>query len=621
MWARLSSIIILTFIIGCTTEDSANVATGGRISPTYAGPAELAYCSTVITYSAPNKVTVSGTAEYTRRNPWGTAGVGSGGLGGALTSSTHAATVHPIRHAEIRVTDAAGNVVQCGETSATGTFSLDLPLGNTNYTLSVNSRSYNSYLRASVLNRPEQNVFYSLQTSVNASTDSSGLALMAAAGGTQVLGAAFNILDQLHNANDYLRTKVSSCNATFNGCRDVSLASPIGKVVAYWEKGYNPNGYFGSDRGLSFYLPGYSRLFISGGLNGDVDNSDSDHFDNSVIVHEYGHFLEDTVFASDSPGGSHNGDAIIDPRLAWSEGWGNFFQGAVRGNARYVDTSGNDDGTTRLFYDADLENEQVGIDTVTEANQGNFREFSVTRMLWDVTDNTPGESVHGASDDVVDTATHGFMEIWAALTKTSNGFRDTDWAFRNVGHLHYAQQMLGAGSTSWANPRTVNWHRGGTTDFANFVKLEGSGGTCNYIASAGAPANIPANTYTQSLTPVASSSDLLNNFDFYHVKITSSGTYTFTLTYQDANGAGTVADLDLYLYGETADLSDSSTILKYSRATPTGAVNTAKTETITIALTPGNYLLMVTAYVGSATGTQAYYSIKQGSTQLCPATL
>src|SRR6185295_15313242 len=104
----------------------------------------------------------------------------------------------------------------------------------------------------------------------------------------------------------------------------------------------------------------------------DTDNSDTDHFDNSVIIHEYGHFLEDNMFNSDSPGGSHNGDKVIDPRLAWSEGWGNFIQGAVRNVARYTDSLGNDDGTTRLIYDADMENAQIGNDTPNANGEGNF---------------------------------------------------------------------------------------------------------------------------------------------------------------------------------------------------------------------------------------------------------
>ncbi len=611
MWARLGPIFILTFIMGCTSEDSGNVATSGRISPTYSGPAELAYCASAIAYGMP-KVTVSGTAQYTRRNPWGTLGTGNGGLGGATTASAHPATVHNIRYAEIRITDPAGNVVQCAETDGNGDFSFELPQGNTAYTISVNSRANNSFLIASVLNRPEQNQVYSLQTTVNASNNTTGIALMADASGSTTLGAAFNILDQFLNANDYLRAQVGTCSVSFAGCPNFTVAP---KVVAYWELGYNPNGYFGSDNGLSFYLPGYSRLFILGGLYGDVNNSDTDHFDNSVILHEYGHFLEDAMFESDSPGGAHNGNAIIDPRLAWSEGWGNFFQAAVRyapGSAvpRYTDTLGNDDGTTAVIYDADLENEQINLDEVGAAGEGNFREFSVTRFLWDAVD-TVGDTDHAATDAV----SGDFAEIWASLMKSSNGFNDTDWAFRSVGHLHYGQSLL-AGGSNWSTIRTVNWHDGDTGEYASYVT---TAGTCSYIPAAGA---IPANTYTRTLTPTGTASDLFRNFDFYHIRPTATGSYTFRLDYRDADGANTEADLDLYLYNESARLSNSDDVITYMRATPDGNPNTAQSEQFTITLTAGvNYLLVVTAYVGGSTGTAAHYSIKQGGVQLCPATL
>lgn len=596
MWARLGILIIPTFIMGCTSEDSSNVATNGRISPTYTGPAETAYCATPLVYGMP-KVTISGTAKYTRRNLWGTGiGTGNGGLGGALTTSTHPATEHNIRHAEIRVTDAAGNVVQCAETSATGTFSFELPQGNTNYTLSVNSRANNSFLVASILNRPEQNLFYSLQTTVNASANNASIALMAPASGS-TLGAAFNILDQFHDANDYLRAQVGGFTV-----------AP--KVVGYWELGYNPNGYFGSDNGLSFYLPGYSRLFILGGLHGDVNNSDTDHFDNSVILHEYGHFLEDSMFASDSPGGPHNGNAIIDPRLAWSEGWGNFFQAAVRFPAnsavpRYTDTLGNDDGVTQLIYHADLEAAAVGADQPAGAGEGNFREFSVTRLLWDAIDTNVDGPTNGGTDNVVSA---DFADIWSVLRSTTAGFRDTDWAFRSVGHLHYG---IGAGTPSWTSIRTIERHDADTSQYAQFVDIPANGGTCVFVSG----------TYTRTLTPTATASDLLRNFDFFHVKITSAGSYTFALDYQDTDAAGVEADLDLYLYNEDARLSDTADIISYDRDTPTGGVGTAENEAFTVTLQPGNYLLMVTAYVGGGTGTAAYYSIKQNGAQLCPDTL
>jgi hypothetical protein len=150
-----------------------------------------------------------------------------------------------------------------------------------------------------------------------------------------------------------------------------------------------------------------SGMYIMGGVNGDTC-ADTDHFDNSVLVHEYGHFLEKDFGHSDSPGGSHNGNGIIDPRLAWSEGWANFFQSAVHGDRNYVDTTGNISCSsgTGVQIDLNLEIPQSGQDKMspsTYLGEGVFREVSVSRVLWDTMENDPSATVGTAQ-----TATDGF---------------------------------------------------------------------------------------------------------------------------------------------------------------------------------------------------------------------
>lgn len=605
-WIRLSIITACaSLIVGCTTEQTGP-AEDSDVGPTYNGPAEATYCSTVNTFGSP--ITVTGDAEFLRRNIWGN--TVSGGLGGATTGSTHPATAHPIRYAEIRVTDAAGNVVQCGETLVDGSFSVTLPQGNTNYTFSINSRSFNNKLRASVLNRVEQNRFYSLSTTVNASANVNVGTLTAPANGT-ILGAAFNILDQLLDANEFLRDKVGTCGYT--GCPDFTVAP---KAFVYWEKGFNPNSYFGGTSGLSFYLPGYSRLFILGGRNGDVDNSDTDHFDQSVILHEYGHFLEDVEFVSDSPGGPHSGNAVIDPRLAWSEGWGNFFQAAVQSfivgggyTPRYIDTFGNDDGSTDMLYFADLENQVTGNDIPTEftlTGEGNFREFSVTRLLWDAIDSN--------NEGGGETISNQFANIWAVLKKTSRGFKDSTFAFRNIGLFHLGQVWTDTndGGQTWTSLRTIENQRADTSDYGQ------------YVVTAGCAAG---NVYPYQILPVTDTSsqlqysNLFRNNKFYHLKIASAGTYTIQLISQDANGAGIEADLDLYLYNESARFANSNDMVRYSINDPDGNPATTETESISVSVPAGNYLINVNAYTGSSTGTLANFNLRINGSNLCPGNI
>lgn len=601
MWLRhLGAILTALTFISCNTTTTTFV-TSNRISPTYAGPAELSYGVTQ-SYSG-STITLSGTATYNARQIYTT---GIGGLGSANPSATsHPAANRPIRYAEVRITDSSGTLVQSTETLADGTFSAIVPQANTTYTISVNSRGDNSHIKASVLNSPEFNSFYSITTTASGLSSSSSLTLTALANG-DIVGGAFNIFDQFVNANEYLRTQVGNCTGTFSGCRNFTVAP---KVSAYWTKGFNPGSYYNSGP-VSFYVRGYSRIFILGGQNGDTDSSDTDHFDNSVIIHEYGHFLEDAYFVSDSPGGTHSGNKIIDPRLAWSEGWGNFIQAAVRNVASYQDSSGNVDGSTALFFDLDIENATAGNDVPNASGEGNFREFSISRFLWDAIDDTTSETVHSASDNIK----NGFKQIWASLTKTSNGWLNTALSFHNVGHLHLAQVWLQNNDPSgedWSNIRTIEYHQPDTRDYARPV-VATSGVTCADFTLT--PANVSGDTGSFS------TSDLFRNNKFYHLKISSPTDVSIQLTYEDADHAGTLADLDLYLYNESARYGNSSDILASSLNDP-GSVSAIQTETVATTLSAGNYLINVMVFTKYSIGGTVNYKLKLNGVQLCPTTL
>jgi len=618
------SMIGILICASCSKKTTTTSGCQDSTTVTCPGPLEVEYCSTSRSYS--NGKTITGTAQYVRREPH------AGGLGNASTTGPEPAKIYPIRHAEVRVLDSAGAVAQCATTDATGGFSFQLPTSNKTYKIYVNSRSNNSKLVASVLDKPLSNQYYSLTKNVVPNADQSVGNLTASASGKTIAGA-FNILDQLLFSNDYLRSTAGNCSAVNSGCTNFTVAP---KVSAYWSPGFNPNSYFNApSSGLSFYLPGYSRLFILGGINGDMDHSDTDHFDNSVIIHEYGHFLEDSMFQSDSPGGAHNGMRIIDPRLAWSEGWGNFFQAAVTNHPgytdpaynyvscvstpvagcatkpAYIDTMGNEDGTTSIAFSVDLETpdsyDAIPVGAAADG-EGNFREFAVSRFLWDVTDSTATNQ----NDDVgVDLVDNEFVQIWAALTKSSTSFKSSSMKFRNVGLLHMIHTKM-AGSNTWLDLHTLNRH---DPDQRNFAQYVSTGSTCTYTLD-------PVNNATGD-TGAWSTSDLYYNNNVYHLRVTTAGTYTIRLDYRDVNGAGVIADLDLYLYKEDAVFGDASTVIKYSRNSPSPTSNSTanQVESVTATLAAGSYLINVNAYTGGAAGTEARYTLKLNGSQLCPATL
>jgi hypothetical protein len=170
---------------------------------------------------------------------------------------------------------------------------------------------------------------------------------------------AFNIFDVCITGLDYLRTTFNTTPAALT-----VIWAPNSNDGTYWD-------------GQAIHLLGAA--------------SDEDGFDDTVILHEMGHYLETTVGRSDSPGGAHDGSPA-DPRLAWSEGFSTYWAMAVRDIPVYVDS--NADGGFSWNSDTDL----------TMANPNNplnqrVSEDLVTQVLWDLGD-------AGSNDDDQHAGTH-----------------------------------------------------------------------------------------------------------------------------------------------------------------------------------------------------------------------
>ena len=580
--------------MGCSEKKNTDEL-DDRTSPTYQGPAEEAYCSTVSAVASP--VTITGTAAFQWRQTFGNLIVG--GLGSIE------ATTKPIRRAEVRAKNEAGTVIQCGETDNSGNFSLDLPGSTGTYTIEVNSRANNDYAKVSVLNKPEFNQFYTITTTVSSDSSTSvGTMTAPATTSANVIAGAFNILDQIVEANAYLKTNVGTGTCSGMGCTELNVAP---KVNAYWVAGFNPGSYVGTSSGLSFYLPGYSRLFILGGINGNTTTSDTDHFDNSIILHEFGHFLEDQVFKSDSPGGSHDGQSVIDPRLAWSEGWGNFFQAAVRNSADYVDSSGNTDGSTSLIFDADIEDNtnntyddpkpggsDLGKGYGTNG-EGNFREFAVSRVLWDSIDTVnDSESITG-----------GFAELWSVVTNQSWGWLANKWKFRSVGLFHKLQSEM-TGSTDWSGLRTLERQVNSRREYAQYVTPDASCSNANWNVIIDPDSAVSGSPNT----------DYFENYDFYHLSLASAFSGTLLLQYADNDNASTKIDLDIRVLDSDGRINNSSDIVAQNiEDNDSSSPTVAESTSLALNLPAGDYLIQIFSWNG--TGTPATYNMQLNNVKLC----
>jgi len=391
-------------------------------------PTERTYCTTSFTYSS-ETITVSGQAGFQYRDTILTPG--EEGLGDVADSA------RAIRHAQYEVVNAAGQILQCGETDENGSFSFVVPLQERTLTLKIFSRSNNLFNRVSVFKAPETNELYSLDYSFFASEDKLNVSISAEAKNT-VLGGAFFILDQIHIVFDRLKVLLAT---PLPGSRDIDA---IPKAEIYWEAGFDPSLYTAGTPG-SFLSPEQNKIFILGGDNGNVNFNDTDHFDPSVIMHEYFHFLENSVGSNSSPGGSHNGNEVLDPRLAWSEGAAQFFQAAILNRPSVIDTRGNTDGVTGLLVKYGLENDINDRPSIT--GEGDYREFAVARFLWDLFDDesAPGGGAEDAPEDSFDKLSDHFPEFWQVLTNTglAVGTNSDDAAFISMGLILEAMEANG----------------------------------------------------------------------------------------------------------------------------------------------------------------------------------
>lgn len=570
-YIQIPSVIILAVLLsGCVISGSTSLSSS---------PPELSYCSS--TQSYPQSITVTGTAVYQRREFIGTCATGGACYLGAAGADT------PIRYAEVRVLSGS-NVVQCGQTDNNGQFSITLPSNAGAHTLQVNSRAANEHVNVSVLDSPRSNSFYSLETSVTSASSNINVGTLRASATGDLKGGAFNIYDQILKANEYLRLKIT----TANGCNlpTCTAYTVAPKAKVYWSAGVNPGEYFDSSSPVSFYIPSQSSLYILGGVGGSTDNVDTDHFDNTVILHEYGHFLEAQFSKSDSPGGSHNGDSIIDPRLAWSEGFANYFGVLVNshfvpGDYRYRDSYGNSSSATRgVIFNYNIETNSPSRDVANTMGEGNFREFAISRTLWDATDRAADGNHTDA--DTVDSVSF-LSEFWTIFR---GSFASSSEYFRAFGRFFELHTALAQTDVSSVYSTAGHQHRDSRLDYA--AKDNGDG--CVYTSST-------AGAMSRDLTD-SPGSFVYNQFqsvDFYHYSH-PGGSVTLNLIRQ----TGT-QDLDIYVY--TNGYSFGGSYVAVDNTAGTG------NEQISTSLSTGEYII---AIVSSAGLVASHYDLSISNTQV-----
>lgn len=350
----------------------------------------------------PASVTITGRITFDRIGFDATAGTGL---------NPTAPVESPARQVTVQAIDASSNAMLAATTTDT----------NGNYSVSVPSNR-NLFIRARaemIKTAPAPTWNFSVRNNTSAGTTDALYALdgNSASSGTanstrnlraptgfgassytnERAAAPFAILDTVFKAKELLLTALpnaalpelrlfwSNENKPVNGCLDDGDIGTSSYVV------FGPNDL---DCGVAASTGIY--------LLGDADqlqmvDIDTDEFDESVIAHEFGHYVEDRFGRSDSIGGIHGGAGdLLDLRVAFGEGWGNAFSSMVRGDAVYRDS-----------FNLMAQDFSFNVENDDDHDEGWFSEASVQEILWDLFDST---------NESGDTASLGFAPLFAVMS-------------------------------------------------------------------------------------------------------------------------------------------------------------------------------------------------------------
>jgi hypothetical protein len=190
--------------------------------------------------------------------------------------------------------------------------------------------------------------------------------------------------------SSYTQTRVAApfaiLDSVYTGIQTVAAASSVTQfppLELRWSIKNKPaNGDIDlGEIGTSYYDG--EAIYILGDANNDIDE-----YDSHVILHEWGHYIENQFSRSDSIGGAHTYGDKLDMRVAMSEGFSNAFSAMMLKDSFYKDANGNQQ-SSGLFFDIARKN---------YANRGYFVESSVDSVLYNFYVSNSGKIAENFAD-------------------------------------------------------------------------------------------------------------------------------------------------------------------------------------------------------------------------------
>lgn len=280
-----------------------------------------------------------------------------------------------------------------GTTDANGQYSLSVP-NHSDMQLRVLAQMLQSGTPSwnfSVVDNTQNNAMYSLDGSVFDSGGSNLTRNLNAASGWTGSGygdprsaAPFAILDAVYKA--------------FHKVLTVDASAQFPKLTLNWSPNNKPSSGNTSngDIGTTYYSNG--QIFILGAASNDTDE-----YDDHVLIHEWGHYLEDTFSRSDSIGGSHGGGDKLDIRVAYGEGFGNAWSGIATDDPVYEDSYGNQQSNGFA----------INVESDLDPNPGWFSETTLQGIIYDLYDS------NSDSPDTVSLGLQPLFDTWTGDQKTT----------------------------------------------------------------------------------------------------------------------------------------------------------------------------------------------------------